>query len=156
MSARLKGLRLPDIQTLQASARAIRGAAPRRQGGDMEGGVRRSFANQALGRLKTGTMNQTESAYEQHLRMQKIAGEIIWSRFEGLTLRLAKGTHYTPDFVVMCASGQIELHEVKGSRRVFHDDARVKVKVTAELFPFRMIAAYPRDRVFSGWDIEEF
>lgn len=156
MSARLKGLRLPDIQALQASARSIRGAVPKRQGGDMEGGVRRSFANQALGRLKTGTMNQTESAYEHHLRKRQLVGEIAWYRFEGLTLRLAERCSYTPDFVVMCADGQIELHEVKGSRAIFHDDARVKVRVAAEQFPFRLIAVYPRDRVFSGWDIEEF
>lgn len=156
MSARLKGLRLPDIQTLQASARSIRGAVPKRQGGDIEGGVRRAFANRALGRMKAGAMNQTESAYEHHLRKRQLVGEIVWYRFEGLTLRLAERCSYTPDFVVMCADGQIELHEVKGSRAIFHDDARVKVKVTAELFPFRMIAAYPRDRVFSGWDIEEF
>ena len=127
MSARLKGLRLPDIQTLQASARSIRGAVPKRQGGDIEGGVRRAFANRALGRMKAGAMNQTESAYEHHLRKRQLVGEIVWYRFEGLTLRLAERCSYTPDFVVMCADGQIELHEVKGSRRVFHDDARVKV-----------------------------
>ena len=31
---------------------------------------------QALGRLKTGQMNKTESAYCQHLELRKRAGEI--------------------------------------------------------------------------------
>ncbi len=38
---------------------------------------------QALGRLKTGQMNKTESAYCQHLELRKRAGEIVWYRFEG-------------------------------------------------------------------------
>lgn len=56
---------------------------------------------QALGRLKTGQMNKTESAYSQHLEMRKHAGEIAWYRFEGIKLRLADNTFYTPDFAVM-------------------------------------------------------
>ncbi len=43
---------------------------------------------QALGRLKTGQMNKTESAYCQHLEQRKRAGEIAWYRFEGIKLRL--------------------------------------------------------------------
>lgn len=42
---------------------------------------------QALGRLKTGQMNKTESAYCQHLELRKRAGEIAWYRFEGIKLR---------------------------------------------------------------------
>lgn len=53
---------------------------------------------QALGRLKTGQMNKTESAYCQHLELRKRAGEIVWYRFEGIKLRLADNTFYTPDF----------------------------------------------------------
>lgn len=69
---------------------------------------------QALGRLKTGQMNKTESAYCQHLEQRKRAGEIAWYRFEGIKLRLADNTFYTPDFAVMLATGEMELHEVKG------------------------------------------
>ncbi|MEN4419207.1 DUF1064 domain-containing protein, partial [Enterobacter hormaechei subsp. xiangfangensis] len=39
---------------------------------------------QALGRLKTGQMNKTESAYCQHLELRKHAGEVAWYRFEGI------------------------------------------------------------------------
>lgn len=110
----------------------------------------------ALGRLKAGQMNQTEAAYARHLLHQQAAGLIAWYRFEGLTLRLAERCSYTPDFVVMRADGQIELHEVKGARAMFRDDARVKVRLAAAEFPFRVLAVYPRDRVFSGWDVEAF
>lgn len=69
---------------------------------------------QALGRLKAGQMNKTETAYAQELELRKRYGEIAWFRFEGIKLRLADNTFYTPDFAVMLANGQLEMHEVKG------------------------------------------
>ena len=111
---------------------------------------------QALGRLKAGAMNQTEAAYARHLLHRQAAGEIVWHRFEGLTLKLASRATYTPDFVVMRADGQIELHEVKGAKAIFRDDARAKTRIAAGEFPFRVLVVYPRDRAFSGWNIEEF
>lgn len=108
----------------------------------------------ALGRLKTGERNKTEAAYESLLRTRQIAGEVVWFRFEGVKLRLADNTFYTPDFVVMVADGQIELHEVKG---FWADDARVKIKVAADQYPFRFIAVRARSkRDGGGWEIEEF
>ena len=76
----------------------------------------------ALGRLKAGAMNKTEQAYERHLKARREAGEVLWFRFEGIKLRLADNTFYTPDFAVMAADGQLECHEVKG---FWTDDARV-------------------------------
>ncbi|OQV64640.1 hypothetical protein AK51_28000, partial [Serratia nematodiphila DZ0503SBS1] len=55
----------------------------------------RSFA---LGRLKTGQMNKTEEAYFSELNMQKSSGLIAWFKFEGVKLRLADNTFYTPDY----------------------------------------------------------
>lgn len=92
---------------------------------------------QALGRMKAGRMNDAEFAYSRVLELRKIAGEILWYSFEGMTLRLADRATYTPDFMVMLASGELEAHEVKG---FWTDDAKVKVKVAAEKFPFRFIA----------------
>lgn len=91
----------------------------------------------ALGRLKTGEMNKTEAAYAAHLALLKAAGEIQWFRFEGIKLRLADNTFYSPDFAVMAADGVLEMHEVKG---FWTDDARVKVKVAADQYPFRFFA----------------
>ncbi|HDW3183881.1 TPA: DUF1064 domain-containing protein [Escherichia coli] len=109
---------------------------------------------QALGRLKTGQMNKTESAYCQLLELRKRAGEIDWYRFEGVKLRLADNTFYTPDFAVMLITGEMEMHEVKG---FWTDDARVKIKVAAEQYPFRFIAVKPKaKKAGGGWEVEEF
>ena len=110
----------------------------------------------ALGRLKTGQMNKTEQAYAAYLEQRKQAGEVAWYRFEGLKLRLADNTFLTPDFVVMLAGGQIEIHDCKGSKAIYTDDAKVKMKVSAELYPFVFRAVYPRPkRDGGGWIIEE-
>ena len=108
----------------------------------------------ALGRLKVGQLNKTEAAYELHLKALKAAGEVAWHKFEGIKLRLADNTFYTPDFAVMRPSGQIELHEVKG---FWQDDARVKIKVAADMYPFKFIAVKPKTkRDGGGWQVEEF
>lgn len=93
-------------------------------------------ALQALGRLKVGAMNKTEAAYAAHL--ERIKGTVVaWYRFEGVKLRLADNTFYTPDFAVMLVGGLMEMHEVKG---FWTDDARVKIKVAADMYPFRFKA----------------
>ena len=91
----------------------------------------------ALGRLKTGEMNRTEAAYAEHLRALQAVGKVQWHRFEGMKLRLADNTFYTPDFAVMAADGVMECHEVKGH---WQDDARAKIKIAAAMYPFRFIA----------------
>jgi hypothetical protein len=104
----------------------------------------------ALGRLKAGAMNQTEAAYARILDARRAAGEVVWYRFEGFKLRLADATFYTPDFAVMLADGTLECHEVKGH---WQDDARVKIKVAAEMYPFRFLAIR---KVKKTWETETF
>jgi hypothetical protein len=107
----------------------------------------------ALGRLRAGQQNGTEARYAASLEQRKAAGEILWYRFEGLKLRLADNTFYTPDFAVMTSSCAIELHEVKG---YWEDDARVKIKVAAEMYPFRFVAVMPVAKKHGGgWSVEE-
>jgi hypothetical protein len=108
----------------------------------------------ALGRLKPGVQNRTEAEYAALLESRKIAGEIAWYAFEGVTFKLAADTRYTPDFAVMLADGRMEMHEVKGFWR---DDAKIKIKVAAEMFPFRFVALKKRSKKSGGgWDVEEF
>lgn len=108
----------------------------------------------ALGRLKSGQMNKTEAAYAMHLEARKNAHELIWYVFEGITFKLADGCRYTPDFAVMRDDGVIELHECKG---YWTDDARAKIKVAADKFPFRFIAVYKQAKKDGGgWRFEEF
>ncbi|WP_225182143.1 DUF1064 domain-containing protein [Pectobacterium aroidearum] len=116
--------------------------------------MRKANSSFALGRLKVGQMNKTETAYSQHLEILKRAREVLWYRFEGVKLRLADNTFYTPDFAVMTASGTMEMHEVKG---YWQDDARVKIKVAADIYPFRFISIKPRAvKAGGGWEVEEF
>lgn len=111
----------------------------------------------AKGRLKAGEMNKTEAAYAKHLELRKQAGEVLWYRFESLKVKVAEGRcWYTPDFVVMLSNGELELHEVKGARAVFQDDAVVKCKVVATEFPFRLLVCYPSKCASGGWKLEEF
>jgi hypothetical protein len=108
----------------------------------------------ALGRLPVGVMNKTEAAYDAHLLELERAGEVLWRKFEAVKLRLADNTFYTPDFAVLTRSCVFELHEVKG---FWQDDARVKIKVAASLYPFRFIAVTARAKKHGGgWAREEF
>ena len=108
----------------------------------------------ALGRLKTGELNKTEKAYEDMLKGMIVAGEILWYKFEGIKLRLADNTFFTPDFFVMRSSGELECIEVKG---FMFDDANVKIKVAAENFPFLFkIARVKPKKLGGGWEYEIF
>jgi hypothetical protein len=78
-------------------------------------------------------MNKTEARYRGELERYKLMGLIQWYGFEPIKLRIAKKCYYTPDFIVITAKGQIEAHEVKGFWR---DDARVKIKTAARIFPW--------------------
>jgi hypothetical protein len=92
------------------------------------------FDYRALGRLPAGAMNKTETSYAAHLEWRKQRGDILWFKFEGVKLRLADSTFYTCDFMVLRNDGQTEMHEVKG---YMTDDAAVKIKVAASIYPFQ-------------------
>lgn len=106
---------------------------------------------QALGRQPSGRMNKTEQAYAELLAARVHLGEIVEFKFESLKLRLADRTWYTPDFSVVLAGGAREIHEVKGH---WTDDARVKIKVAAELYPHYQFIAVRR--VKGEWVRETF
>ena len=104
-------------------------------------------------RSKPGVMNNTEARYAQQLDMRILTGDVVRYEFEKLKFKLAPKTFYTPDFYVVTPEC-IEIHEVKGG--LWMDDARVKIKVAAEMFPeFKWIAAQWKNKNI-GWIIEEF
>jgi hypothetical protein len=114
----------------------------------------------AHGRQRIEKMNKTELAYEAHLNLRKIKGEIAWFAFEGMTFKLGPDVRYTPDFPVLLTDGTLECHEVKGTeKRVrksgeiakaprFEDDARAKFQIAAALFPIVFKVVY---RVEGNW-----
>lgn len=109
-----------------------------------------------------GEMNSTESLYAEQLIARKLSGEIIDFGFERIKFRLADLTYYTPDFDVQMADGTIELHEVKAATSkgvvLVEDDAKVKIKVAAALFPqfgFVMVAKLPK-KAGGGWLVKNY
>lgn len=97
----------------------------------------------ALGRNRT-QMNKTEAAHAADLEMRKRAGELREYRWQPLRLKLAPECTYEPDFLVLMADNSIEFHEVKGS--FITDDAMVKVKVAANLFPWFVFRLFEYSR----------
>lgn len=96
-------------------------------------------------------MNKTEAAWCARLEVARLAGEVLEYRFEAMKLRLANNTFYTPDFMVILADTTIRFDEVKGFWR---DDARVKIKVAAEQFPWFRFQAVSKDK--GQWLTEQF
>ena len=79
---------------------------------------------------------------------------MAWFKFEGFKLRLADNTFYTPDFAVMLVNGALEMHEVKG---FWQDDARVKIKSAADLYPMPFVAVrVTSKKEGGGWSTECF
>ena len=101
------------------------------------------------------TMNKLEKAFYDELNIWCRAGTIQWFRFEPMKLRLAKATFYTPDFGALNRDRTFEFYEVKGFWR---DDARVKIKCAAALFPFFTFTAVSKlsRKEGGGWKYEAF
>lgn len=95
-------------------------------------------------------MNKTEAAYADRLDLLRRAGTISRWRFEPISLQLADGTRYRPDFLIEFFDEMPEIHEVKGYMR---DDARVKIQVAASLYP--MFRFFVVRRARHEWDITE-
>ena len=54
----------------------------------------------------------------------------------------------------MLSNGQLEAHEVKG---FWEDDAKVKIKVAAELYPFSFVAVTKKPKKHGGgWELTKF
>lgn len=106
----------------------------------------------ALGRLKSGEMNKLEAAYDLYLKEQLNAGVILWYKFEGLKLRLANNTFLTVDFFVMTQDYELQAKDVKGG--FVMEDAIVKMKVAASIYPFRFFIVKAKAKKDGGGWVE--
>jgi hypothetical protein len=104
----------------------------------------------ALGRLKSGERNKTEAAFEAHLERLKMSGEILWHAFDSVKLRLAGSTFLSVDFFILTKDFRLQAIDVKGSMAIITDDAKVKMKVAAENFPWEFFYAIPRPKKDGG------
>lgn len=111
----------------------------------------RSFARPRTVEVGKDGRNKMETRYETEILKPRLyTNQVLSYQFEGLKLRLAKKTFYTPDYVVVTPVC-IELHEVKG---FWEDDARVKIKVAAAQFPYFKFVAVQYKK--STWTYEYF
>lgn len=76
--------------------------------------------------------SKAEERYAAILQSQQRAGQIRGWRYEGLTLKLADGVRYTPDFLVVENDGAMTLLEVKGFMR---EAARLRLRIAVEMYP---------------------
>lgn len=112
-----------------------------------------NFRRGGRGKRRTpGTMNGLEQAFSETLTRRVQAGELLWWKFEGLTLKIAPDTRLTPDFTTQMPDGEIVLYETKG---FMEGDAHVKLKVASEAFPFRIIVVKKRAKKDGGGFTED-
>ena len=104
-------------------------------------------------RQKRGAkLNKTEAAFLEWLKANYRIGDPVFYAQE-ITLQLANGLRYTPDFVMSRKVGHVAAFEVKGFMR---DDAAAKLKMAASKYPwisFFLVTA--EDRSLREWNIEE-
>ena len=109
--------------------------------------------------------SKLEQAYEGLLAGRKLGGEIADYKYEPISLKLAEGVRYIPDFMVEMPDGEIQLHEVKAGREkkvegvrtgetvpLTEDASRIKIRMAAKEFAFRFVLAYFRK---GTWYFEE-
>ena len=75
--------------------------------------------------------SKAEARYAEILESQRRAGQIDAWRHEAVTLTLADGCRYTPDFLVI-ERGRMTLIEVKGFMR---EAARLRLRIAVEQYP---------------------
>lgn len=110
-------------------------------------------------RQKSGpVLNKTEAAFEYEIRFRHKDQKAL---VQSVTLLLANGCRYTPDFFVPCTFAAGDglncapvAYEVKGFMR---DDAAVKIKVAARAYPWIrfFLATKRKKKAGGGWAIQE-
>ena len=95
---------------------------------------------QAPSRFTPDGMNKSQR--ELYRRMRDAGSVFSFVGRESITLRLAGRTRYTPDFFTGGTLG-LACWEFKGHMR---DDAAVKLKVAAEMYPFFRFILVTRER----------
>lgn len=75
-------------------------------------------------------LNKLESAWLAVIRADIT---LAWIGVHAMTFKIGDDCRYTPDFMALNIDGELIAYETKGFMR---DDARVKLKVAARMFPF--------------------
>ena len=107
--------------------------------------------------------NKTELRYGEHLEGLRTAGVVVWFKFEPFVLDVtlyARMVTYKPDYLVQLPNGELEIHEVKGTKNtqagrklVWKEDARIKFRACADQYPIWRFLAFgwvPGTRTMQG------
>jgi hypothetical protein len=94
--------------------------------------------------------NKTESAYRGEILARR--ADLLSIAYEALTIRMANGHRYTPDFVTLRTDGCIECHEVKGSYRL-GSYQRAKLAFDQAKTEWPVFAWVWAERAGSSWEI---
>lgn len=127
---------IADIERLQASGTVKAPELDRRKPGKPSQVMPETALQryQALGRKGGREMNKTERCYADLLNWRRKAGEVAEWWFEVMNLRIGDNCFYETDFLVLLATGELEVHETKG---YITEDSLVKFKAAQTIFPFR-------------------
>lgn len=104
---------------------------------------------------RRGVMNRLEADFAGVLENQKRLELIVDFKFEPITLRLARGAKYTPDFAVWNYDGSLDFFETKGFWR---EAGRLRIKLAAEIYKQHNFIAVQKNRKKDGggWEYEHF
>lgn len=105
--------------------------------------------------------NDWEREYARELDLMKMAGEILDWRYEPIRIRLAKKTHYVPDFlVVRCvdaptAGGEAVVSEYREVKGHWREKSLAKFKIAADQLPWFRFLAIRKKKVKEGggWEV---
>ena len=95
--------------------------------------------------------NKTETAYRAEVLERR--GDVTEIRYEGLTFRMQNGHRYTPDWLVVGDTGQIECHEVKG-RYALQSQQRARLAFDQARVEYPWFEWVWATRVKRGWDVD--
>jgi len=110
----------------------------------------RTFTTAPQVQADVARLNKTERAFLAHLQATLPPG--AWIGTQTHTLKLAERCRYTPDFTTLAEDGaRLVMWEVKGFWR---DDALVKIKTAARLYPYYQFIAAQRKK--GEWVLQEF
>lgn len=95
-------------------------------------------------------LNKTERAFKEWLEISGFA-YLEKIHVQAITLRIANGCRYTPDFIVQSVRAGLVAYEVKGFMR---DDAAVKLKVAATAYQWIKFNLVTRGKG-GTWNVQE-
>jgi len=106
-------------------------------------------ASQALRKPKFP--NKTEASYRREILDPR--SDLAAVRYEAISLRMANGHRYTPDWLVVTAAGEVECHEVKGGYRL-HSYQRARLAFDQVRIEFPWLTWVWAVKTSDGWSID--